>query len=53
MTYNQVQSFRINDHANHYYYFYYRYYQIYQLGTGRHTQKAQACMRYLPIAKGT
>ena len=29
------------------------YYQIYQLGTGRHTQKAQACTRCLPIAKGT
>ena len=38
-------------------YIYYRlfllfiYYQIYQLGTGRHTQKAQACTRCLPIAK--
>ena len=29
------------------------YYQIYQLGTGRHTQKAQAYTRCLPIAKGT
>ena len=29
------------------------YYQIYQLGTGRRTQKAQACTRCLPIAKGT
>ena len=27
------------------------YYQIYQLGTGRHTQKAQACPRCLAIAK--
>ena len=32
---------------------FYYYYQIYQLGTGRHTQKAQACMRCLPIAKET
>ena len=27
------------------------FYQIYQLGTGRHTQKAQACTRCLLIAK--
>ena len=32
-------------------YYYYYYYQIYQLGTGRHTQKAQACTRCLPITK--
>ena len=35
----------------YYYYYYYYYYQIYQLGTGRHTQKAQACTRCLSIAK--
>ena len=37
----------------YYYYYYYYYYQICQLGTGRHKQKAQACTRYLPKAKGS
>ena len=33
------------------YIIYFFIYQIYQLGTERHTQKAQACMRCLPVAK--
>ena len=47
------QYVAIYGYLGHVTYYYYYYYQVYQLGTGRHTQKAQACTRCLPIAKGT
>ena len=55
LTLTPAQLFKVGKKAAEHSitYYYYFYYQIYQLGTGRRTQKAQACTRYLPTAKET